>query len=271
MWLGKSVAWRKRGLVTGLTTSGAILLYTAFPPWLSFLLSYAFITRLRLLSRSVDNMFWKDAPLAQNQFVVLMLLQLGVIVAVLLLLNWLLQRLTRRPMPAGLFVLLAGTAWVVSWRLMPWWPYTFDVAKRAALPLLAFTILSFGEVMLIMRTTMIDTLHEQYIQTARAKGLRLVDIRDRHAARNALLPVLSRLVISLPYLLTGAAMIEMTLNWEGVGTRLFYAVGRQDINTAIGGLLVIGVISLGARLLLDVLVALLDPRIRYGGAREAML
>lgn len=269
MWLGKSIAWRKRGVITGSTTFGAILLYTAFPPWLSFLLSYVFITRLRLFSRSVDNMFWKNAPLAQNQLIVLMLLQLGVIVAVLLLLSWLLQRLVRRPMPPGLFVLLAGAAWVLSWRLMSWWPYTFDVAKRAVLPLLAFTTLSFGEVMIIMRTTMIDTLHEQYIQTARAKGLRPADIRDRHAARNALLPVLSRLVISLPYLLTGAAMIEMTLNWEGVGTRLFYAVGRQDINTAIGGLLVIGLISLSARLLLDVLVALLDPRVRHGDAREA--
>ena len=66
------------------------------------------------------------------------------------------------------------------------------VAKAAALPILTYTLLSFGETMLIMRTNMADTKYEDYILAARAKGLPEHIVRDKHAARNALLPVLSR-------------------------------------------------------------------------------
>ncbi len=113
-----------------------------------------------------------------------------------------------------------------------------------------------------MRTSMIDTLHEEYIQTARAKGLPENIIRDRHAARNALLPVMSRLVISLPFLLSGMVMIEQILKWDGIGSTLFYAVGMQNIPLVVGTFLVIGVLSLLARMVLDIIQAALDPRIR---------
>ena len=110
-----------------------------------------------------------------------------------------------------------------------------------------------------------DGLHDDYVMAAIGKGLPDPVVRDRHVGRNAILPVLSRLVISLPYLLTGAVMIEFAVGWPGIGTNLFFAVGQQDVNVAMGLLVIIGVISLGARLLLDMLVALFDPRIRYVG------
>lgn len=114
-----------------------------------------------------------------------------------------------------------------------------------------------------MRASVLDTMHEPYIITARAKGLPDHVVRDRHVTRNAILPVLSALLIRLPILLTGAVMIEQSLDWEGIGTTLFFAVGRQDIFVVMGLILVIGTISLVTRIILDIVHAALDPRIRY--------
>jgi peptide/nickel transport system permease protein len=130
------------------------------------------------------------------------------------------------------------------------------------LPTFIFTLLSYGEIMLIMRTSMTETLHEDYILTARAKGLADRIIRDRHAARNALLPVMSRLVISIPILLTGMVMLEQVMSIQGIGTALFYAIGLQDMNMALGMTIIIGVISLISRLVLDVFQVMMDPRLR---------
>jgi peptide/nickel transport system permease protein len=117
--------------------------------------------------------------------------------------------------------------------------------------------------MTIMRSSMTEVLKEEYVTTARAKGLPASTVREKHAARNALLPVLSRLVITLPYLLTGIVIIEDSLNWPGVGSWMWLSLYWQDIPVVMGILLVVGFISLVARLFLDILAAYLDPRIRY--------
>ena len=88
-------------------------------------------------------------------------------------------------------------------------------------------------------------------------------IRERHAARTALLPVLSRLFISLPFLLAGIVIIEDSVNWPGMGGMMFNSMYWQDIPTVMGVLLMIGVLALAVRLLLDVIAAYLDPRIRF--------
>jgi len=268
-WLGRVTAWqawrhRRWGRVLRDSASfGSIMLYTAFPPWLGFLLLYLFVLQRSILPTSFDNVLWLNAPYPQFWVMSRMLYSLAIIVAVLLALNSLLHRWRRRWIPVPVFLVTAATAWLMTWYLADWWIYALDIMRVAILPLLAYILLSFGEIMLIMQTNMRDTLHDDYVQTAVAKGLPDNVVRDRHAGRNALLPVMSRLVISLPYLLTGAVMIEFTLGWPGVGTTLFYAVGRQDINVALGLIVIIGVISLGARLVLDMLVVLFDPRVRY--------
>ncbi len=268
-WLGKLVAWRKPGLVTGSLISGSILLYTAFPPWLAWLATYFIYrqfdlgTKLGLRQFDYTRSLWKDAPYDPPQIMMMLLYYLLLIACAFLLVNVSLRRFFRRQIP--LFAILIGTTviWCWLWLSADWQPYAQEVISKAIVPLLVFTLLSFGEVMLIMRSNMIDTLHEQYIKTAWAKGLPTKAVRDRHAARNALLPVISRLVISLPYLLAGTAMIERELGWPGLGTTLFNAVGVQNTNLTVGVLAAIGVISLGARLVLDVTVALLDPRVRF--------
>jgi peptide/nickel transport system permease protein len=118
--------------------------------------------------------------------------------------------------------------------------------------------------MVIMQSTMTEVMKEEYIKAARAKGLPERVVREKHAARNALLPVLSRLFISLPYLLAGIVIIEDSVNWPGMGTMMFTSLYWQDIPVVMGVLLMIGVLALIARLFLDVLTAYMDPRIRFG-------
>ena len=264
LWLGKITAWRGPGLVSSSITFGSIALYTSFPPWLAFLLVYFMTTQLGLLPQSIDRRMWQEASLDPSQVMGQMVIALLAALAVLLVLNEITRRLARKSLPTGIFLLLLAAIWVASWRLFGIEKFALDIAKAAALPLVGYVLLSFGEMMLVMRTTMLDVMHEQYVQTARAKGLPAGAVRDRHVARNAILPVLSGLVIRLPYLLTGAVMLERALNWQGIGTQLFTAVGLQNILLVIGLVLVIGMISLGTRLLLDILQALLDPRIRLG-------
>jgi len=262
LWLGKVAAWRGSGLLSSSITFGSITLYTSFPPWLAFILVYFLTTQLGLLPRSFDHRLWQGAPFRTGQVMIWMVLALFGTLAALFLFGALFHRLARRPLPVLVFLLLSAIVWVLSWRLAGFFPYAIDIARAASLPLLGYILLSFGEIMLVTRTTMLDVMHEQYVHTARAKGLPGRAVRDRHVARNALLPVLSGLVIRLPYLLTGAVMLERALNWEGLGTELFQSVGMQNIQVVMGLILVIGLISLTARLLLDILQALLDPRIR---------
>jgi peptide/nickel transport system permease protein len=230
------------------------------------------IRRLELLPGtgvySID--LWWHAPISRPEAIMGLLLRAVIVSGVVVAASRLVYRLRRVTIPEPLAIALAGVGWVASWLPGGFWPYAVDIMKQAAVPLTVFTLLSFGEIVLITRASMIDTLHEDYILTAFAKGLPESTIRDRHAARNALGPVLSRLLVSLPYLLTGVVMIEYALKWEGVGTALFYAFGRQNVSLAMGALIVVAVISLVTRIVLDTLVAALDPRIRFGVQRTGV-
>jgi peptide/nickel transport system permease protein len=262
-WLGKVTAWRGPGFLSSSATFGAISLYTSFPPWLAFLAVYFFVTKLNIITPGFTTSLWKEAPFSSSDIIVDMLMSFTAISLIMFLFNLMYRWLTRKPFPAPINLVLLIGEWVASLYATGISVYALDILKAAALPLIVYVLLSFGEIMLIMRTTMVDSMQEDFVNTARAKGLPDRQVRDRHAARNALLPVLSGLVIRLPYLLTGSVMIEYSLNWEGVGTRLFYAVGRQDISLMMGLALTFGMISLVARLILDIIQAYLDPRIRY--------
>lgn len=272
-WLGKVTAWRGSGLFSGTLTFSAISLYTSFPPWLSFLITYFFARRLRFFRSPrtqdpftpVGNAIWRETVWTPEQ---VMLNMVGAALAlwiVLALLNYALWRWQRRSIPTlGILILLAAGS-AGAWYAFGFGPEAFDVMGVAGLPILTYVLLSFGETMLIMQTSMMGTLKEAYIATARAKGLPEREVRNKHAARNALLPVFSRLVISLPSLLTGLVIVEDVLKWPGISGALFTSLYQQDIPMVMGALLLVGVLSVIARLVLDVLYVYLDPRIRYNG------
>jgi peptide/nickel transport system permease protein len=165
-------------------------------------------------------------------------------------------------------LIVAGT--VGLWYLLDLQALAFDLVGAAWLAVITYTLLSFGETMLIMQTSMAAVRQEQYITTAQAKGLPAPAIRERYAARNALLPVLSRLVVSLPYLITGVVIIESSVGWPGMGTSMWNALYWKNMPVVMATVLVVGVLSLAARLVLDAIIAYLDPRIRYGGQESTL-
>jgi len=266
-WLGRVASWRSPKWFSGTATLGAIALYTSFPPWLAFLLVYLFVLKLNLLPANATRAMFRQPQVSQPQVMNQMLLTLLVAVAITLAAAWVVRRLRRRWRLSTIVQLaLILLLWVGAWLVYDIVPYATETMRAAALPILIYSLLSFGEIMLIVRTTMADTVDEQFIQTALAKGLKPAQVRDRHAARAAILPVISRLVISLPYLFTGMVMIEQTVGWSGMGTTLLYALGVQNVPLMTGMILAIGIFSLLTRLGLDLIQVSLDPRLRVASA-----
>jgi peptide/nickel transport system permease protein len=269
--LGRFIGWRGSGPITSLTTFSGIALYTTFPPWLAWLITYFIGRRVKFFrsvfgSNSFDHLdfkIWGDFPLSPSVVSWRMVVSLIIGTLVLVTFSALLHRLTRRKLPTWIIIPLIFVGAIGSWYVLEFDLQAMDILSRAAIPALTFTALSFGETMLIMRTSMAETLEEEYITVARAKGLPERIVRNKHAVRNAILPVVSRLVITLPYLMTGVVIIEDVFGWPGMGSVLFDSLYQQDMPVAMAILLFVGAFSLISRLLLDVLLAYFDPRLRY--------
>jgi peptide/nickel transport system permease protein len=261
--LGRFSAWRKGGILPGTITLGGIAFYTAFPPWLAFLIIYFIAKRIGLPAFGISiTSRIREPGFNQADIVWLMVISLCLIISGLLFLNYILRRFDKKRLPGWLVLLISVLAWFGTWYLMGIQKYSWEIFTAALTPIITFTLLSFGEILLIMRTSMADTIHEDYIWTARAKGLKEKTVRDHHAARNALLPVIGRMMTSIPLLLTGLVMIERIFALQGIGTTLFYAVGYQNVPLALGMLIVIGGLSLVVRIMLEIVQLALNPRVR---------
>ena len=138
-----------------------------------------------------------------------------------------------------------------------------DVMYHMALPLFTLFLIHFGAYLLIMRSSMLETLKEDYILTARAKGLEEKMIRDHHAAPNAALPVVTSVGLSLAFSINGGALTETVFTWPGIGRELVSSVSQNDYPLALACFLMIAGVVLVSNLVVDVLYAYLDPRIRY--------
>ena len=269
-WLGKVTAWRGPGFLSGATTFSAIALYTSFPPWLVFFIGYLFIGRIRIFrpilhrepTQDLNRELWNNFPLEPNTVIIYMLLALAASMLLLEIINSILHRLKGHRLPGYVSTMLIVIMTVGSWFVFGFGPYAVDILHLAALPIVIFILLSLGETMIIMQTTMKDTLKEDYISLARAKGLSDKNVRDNHAARNALLPVFSRVIVSLPYLLTGMVIIERSTGWPGMGDNLFDALYNLDMPIVMGSLVIIGILSVSVRLVLEIIQMYSDPRIR---------
>ena len=138
-----------------------------------------------------------------------------------------------------------------------------DIAHHMVLPLGTLFLIHFGSYLLIMRSSMLETLKEDYIITARAKGLDERVIRNHHAAPNAALPVVTSVGLSLAFSINGGALTETVFTWPGIGRELVFAVSNNDYPLAQASFLLIAGVVLTANVVVDVLYAYLDPRIRY--------
>jgi peptide/nickel transport system permease protein len=114
------------------------------------------------------------------------------------------------------------------------------------------------------RSSILDVMGLDYIRTARAKGLRMPAVVLKHAFRNALLPIVTIVGLSLGGLLSGAVLTETVFNLPGVGRTMFEAITARDYTVVQGFTLVVAIIFVTVNLIVDVLYAFLDPRIRLG-------
>jgi ABC-type dipeptide/oligopeptide/nickel transport system permease component len=136
-----------------------------------------------------------------------------------------------------------------------------DLAEHVALPSLTLGLVLYGEYTLIVRSAMLETLGEDYILTARAKGFRAGSILRRHALRNAMLPIATLIALSLGYIVAGAILVETVFSWPGVGRAVYDAVLQRDYPMLQGAFLLLTVSVVFFDLVADLLYFKLDPRI----------
>jgi len=163
----------------------------------------------------------------------------------------------------GLFPLggiLTPELWVGN---ASWFVKVLDIIHHMILPLLTLFIINLGSYLLLMRSSMLSVLKEDYIITARAKGLSERVIRNKHAAKNAALPVVTSVGLSLAFSINGGALTEQIFTWPGIGRELIFAVSNNDYPLAQACFLLIALVVLVANLIVDILYAYLDPRITY--------
>ena len=143
------------------------------------------------------------------------------------------------------------------------WDFISDYLYHMTLPLIALTLIQIGYNFLIMRNTLIDVLTEDYITTARAKGLPERLVLFRHALKNAMLPLTTIIALQLASIFSGAVLTETVFSWEGLGRLLYEAVDERDYPVLQGLFALIVVAFLLANYIADVVYAFLDPRVRY--------
>jgi peptide/nickel transport system permease protein len=137
-----------------------------------------------------------------------------------------------------------------------------DEAKHMVLPALTLTLAYLGEYAIVMRSSLLDTMREDYLVLARAKGLRDTLVRNRHAVPNALLPVVTLIAINFGFILSGAIAVETIFSWPGLGLATFEAIQGPDLPMLQGLFLVFSVSVIFFNLLADLAYAYLDPRVR---------
>jgi peptide/nickel transport system permease protein len=138
-----------------------------------------------------------------------------------------------------------------------------DVAWHLILPAITLGLPATALIARMMRSSMLDVLRLDHLRTARAKGLLERVVVERHAFKLALLPVLTVIGIRFGYLLGGAAITETVFNWPGVGLQLYRAIGSRDYAFIQGAVLLVAIVFVVVNLLVDLMYAVVDPRIRY--------
>ena len=131
------------------------------------------------------------------------------------------------------------------------------------LPALTLTLISYGGFLLLTRATMMEALSEDYILTARAKGLSERAVLFKHAFRNASLPVITNAALSFGFILSGAIITETIFNWPGLGLWLYNAIFYKDYPVMQALFYIIALSVIAANFVSDILYGVVDPRIRY--------
>ncbi|WP_438490967.1 ABC transporter permease [Paenibacillus sp. IHBB 3054] len=140
--------------------------------------------------------------------------------------------------------------------------YLKDVVRHMTLPVIVMTLLGLGSLTRYFRSNMIDVLKQDYIRTARAKGLKERKVLFTHALRNALLPAITLVGFELPALFGGSIIIEQIFNWPGIGQLYMKSFGLRDYPLLMGFTMLLAILTVIGTLLSDILYRVADPRVR---------
>ncbi len=138
----------------------------------------------------------------------------------------------------------------------------FDIARHMVLPVFVIGTSGMASLTRIMRANMLDILNQQYIVTAKAKGLSDRVVIYKHALRNAINPMITILGFQIASIMSGAALTEVVLSWPGLGSLILSAITSQDLYLVIGSLIYGSILLVIGNLIADILLAVVDPRVR---------
>lgn len=147
--------------------------------------------------------------------------------------------------------------------LWPAWRRALDLLHHLVLPALILGLARSGAVMRFCRNGLLDTLEQDYVRTARAKGLSESRVLWLHALPNTLLPLIQRLGVSLPVLLSGSVVIEVIFSWPGIGFTSYFSIQQRDYPVVLAATALSTVLVIVGNLMADLLHAAADPRVRY--------
>lgn len=157
----------------------------------------------------------------------------------------------------------------LDYDLLSFWGKVGDRLWHLVLPVFVLAVGMAAGKARYMRNKLLEVLSEEYVLAARARGLRETSVILRHALRNALIPIITMLGMSLPFLLGGAVLIETVFAWPGLGTLAVEAVGGRDYPLLLATSMIVAVLVVLGNLLADVLYAVVDPRVAYERRKAA--
>jgi peptide/nickel transport system permease protein len=174
----------------------------------------------------------------------------------------------------GLFLLFAGAVWLRHLTQGNFYFPLFGMHKGATgglddlvwhmvLPVTSLSVLSIAGFSRFMRASMLEVLHQDYVRTAKAKGLGKRTVNYKHALRNAILPIITLVALQTPQFVSGAIITEGIFSWPGMGLLAFQAAVDRDYPVILGVVMLVAVLTVFFNLLADVAYAVVDPRIRY--------
>lgn len=187
-----------------------------------------------------------------------MLYSLPAFVAAILLQSWISLKLRDTPFALPLYNMKSD-----GYDKLSYWGQYWDIFKHMILPVFCYTYGSLAYEMRFIKANMAEVVRQDYIRTARAKGVGEGMILWKHAFRNTLIPFVTLIGLTFPALLSGAVILEQIFNWPGMGQLLVNSFTARDYPLIMGLLLVFSVMTLIGQLLADLLYAWVDPRISY--------
>lgn len=264
--VGKIIAWRRGGFTEYATTLGGAYLLTVFTPWFATMVLWLFTIKAGWFpsGKFISPEIWSAVELEANTVFMPMIITALVMSSVLLGVHIIASKtsFTWRRWALPVSALGSMLVMLVAWNMSGIGYLAVDILRHMVLPVGTLTLISFGGTMLLTRNSMLEILREDFILTARAKGLPDKVIRDKHVARNAMLPVVTSFVFTLAFAIDGGVIIETVFSWPGIGQTMVSAVNSRDIPLAIGAFVFTGILVISAHFIADLLHMYLDPRLR---------